>query len=236
VDPQVPPEDLRSQALPYLNIASWQKAYAQARRQNRSRIARLSSLLYGGNQQSSLRVVAVGGQLGGGAKGMLVRSLIVMGMASLLGALFALSIPLHLNSVDRGGVPIPCGNGLHPRYEVAREQDALNLDQHLNRGPEFVASDYADQCAALQSRRWSIASPVGAAGIVMTLFAIGLGVHSRRDVSQPESPVTPEAGRHRIDGNQSPLPLKAIVVQHHSPISDDAAAHLAWSGLSRVPN
>lgn len=112
---------------------------------------------------------------------MLVRSLIVVGMASLLGAVLALSVPVHLNAVDRSGNPIPCGDGLHPTYDAAREQDALNLEQHLNRGAAFLASDYVGQCAALQSHRRTIATPVGAVGVIMTLMAVGLVARSQRN-------------------------------------------------------
>lgn len=124
---------------------------------------------------------------------MLVRSLIVTGMASLLGALLTLSIPLHLDSVDRVGNPIPCGHGFHPRYDVAREQDAINLAQHLNRGPAFVASDYTGQCAARQTQLRSFAVPVGVVGVVMMLVAVGLVLRSKRHAVRGHR----QAGRHR---------------------------------------
>ncbi|MGX9670848.1 hypothetical protein [Mycobacterium sp. HM-7] len=144
-------------------------------------------------------------------------------MASLLGVLLALSIPIHLNSVDRSGNPIPCGDGIHPRYDVARDQDAVNLAEHVNRGPAFVASDYAGQCAAVHSRRRSIAIPVGAAGIIMTLSAIGLalrsGLSGRRRTTLP---------RHASPGAIADAP-------HPSP-GAPASARTAFGRLSRIRN
>jgi hypothetical protein len=75
---------------------------------------------------------------------MIIRWVMVAGMAALLGAVLALFLPLELKSVDRGGYPIPCGNGLRPEYSVAREQDQLNFEQHAVRGPAFLSSNYAE--------------------------------------------------------------------------------------------
>jgi len=144
-------------------------------------------------------------------------------MASLLGVLLALSIPIHLNSVDRSGNPIPCGDGIHPRYDVARDQDAISLAEHVNRGPAFVASDYAGQCAAMHARRRSIAVPVGAAGIIMTLSAIGLALRSglkpRRRTTFP---------RHALPGAITDVP-------YHSP-AVPASARTAFGRLSHIRN
>ncbi|WP_131810225.1 hypothetical protein [Mycolicibacterium mucogenicum] len=111
---------------------------------------------------------------------MIIRSLIVAGMAAVLGAVMGLFVPLELKSVDRGGSPIPCGNGLRPEYSVAREQDQLNFEQHAIRGPTFLSSDYAEQCAALSTLRRSVVAPVAAVGAVSTLAAIAVWIHMAR--------------------------------------------------------
>jgi len=110
----------------------------------------------------------------------IIRSLIVVGVAAILGATVALFLPLELKSVDRGGYPIPCGTGLRPEYSVAREQDQLNFEQHAIRGPTFLSSDYAEQCAALSTLRRSVVAPVAAVGAVSTLAAIGVWIHMAR--------------------------------------------------------
>ncbi|MUL77123.1 hypothetical protein [Mycolicibacterium sp. CBMA 226] len=102
---------------------------------------------------------------------MWVRLLVIAGMASMLGALLSLSAPLHLHSIDRSGSRIPCGTGLDPRYEVARDQDQISVDENLTRGPAFIVSDYEAQCRDMLSERRSVAVPVGAAGGVTVLLA-----------------------------------------------------------------
>jgi hypothetical protein len=101
-------------------------------------------------------------------------------MSALLGAVMALFLPLELESVDRGGTPIPCGTGLRPEYTVAREQDQLNSEQHASRGAMFVSSDYVDQCAALSTARRSVAVPVAVAGAVAAFVALVVSVRESR--------------------------------------------------------
>ena len=58
---------------------------------------------------------------------MFSRILSLAGTAAVLGALLSTATPVHLGAVDRAGFPIPCGNGFHPSFEVAEEQDRLNF-------------------------------------------------------------------------------------------------------------
>lgn len=105
---------------------------------------------------------------------MIARSLTVVGAAAVVGALLAFAMPMRLYFVDRAGVPIPCGTGFGPRYEVAREQDQLNLAEYDSGGAMFVVSNYAEQCEALVSDRRAIAAPVVVAGVgtVLTAFVM----------------------------------------------------------------
>ncbi|MUL78530.1 hypothetical protein [Mycolicibacterium sp. CBMA 226] len=116
----------------------------------------------------------------------IIRSLMVVGMSAVLGAVLALFLPLELESVDRGGAPIPCGTGLRPEYTVAREQDQLNSEQHASRGAMFVRSDYADQCAALSTVRRTVAVPVAAAGAVTAFVALVVSVRVSRRRDWPD--------------------------------------------------
>jgi hypothetical protein len=115
-----------------------------------------------------------------------VRSVVLAGVATVLGALLGLAAPVHLHSVDRTGTPIPCGDALRPRYTVAQEQDQLNLDQHTTGGPMFLVSNYADQCAAVVSDRQSLAIPAAAAGAVVALIAL---VPMLRRRTSPHGPI-----------------------------------------------
>jgi hypothetical protein len=105
---------------------------------------------------------------------MIARSLTVVGAAAVVGALLAFAMPMRLYFVDRAGVPIPCGTGFGPRYDVARQQDQLNLAEYDSGGTMFVVSNYAEQCEALVTDRRAIAAPVVAAGVgtVLTAFVI----------------------------------------------------------------
>lgn len=112
---------------------------------------------------------------------MFARSVLnLVGAAAMLGALGAALLPLGLNAVDRAGQPIPCGSGVNPNYEVAAQQDRLNLDQHTLAGPGFMASDYVEQCSALVTGRRTAAFTVAGAGgaLVLMSFAGPLIVRS----------------------------------------------------------
>ena len=115
---------------------------------------------------------------------MFSRLLSLAGAAAVLGALLSAAIPVHLGSVDRAGAPIPCGNGFHPRLEVAREQDQLNFDQHTSGGPMFVTSNYVEQCQSILSDRQSTTLPVGAGGVAALIVAVVLWSHRRAHVGQ----------------------------------------------------
>ncbi len=115
---------------------------------------------------------------------MLSRLLLLAGAAAVLGALLSTAIPVQLGAVDRVGMPIPCGNGFHPNFEVAREQDEINLDQHANGGPMFVASNYVEQCQSILADRQSTTLPVGAGGVVALIAAVALWSHRRTHVGQ----------------------------------------------------
>ena len=115
---------------------------------------------------------------------MFSRLLALSGTAAVLGALLSTATPVHLGAVDRAGFPIPCGNGFHPRFEVAQEQDRLNFEQHTSGGPMFVTSNYAEQCQSILSDRQSTALPVGAGGAVALIAAVVLRRYRRTDVGQ----------------------------------------------------
>ena len=115
---------------------------------------------------------------------MFSRILSLAGTAAVLGALLSTATPTHLGAVDRAGSPIPCGNGFHPRFEVAQEQDGLNFEQHSSGGPMFVTSNYAEQCQSILSDRHSTALPVGAGGAVVLVAAVVLRRYRRTDLGQ----------------------------------------------------
>jgi len=84
------------------------------------------------------------------------------GLAAVLGALVSLSMPMTLHVVDRTGVPIACGTGLHSDGETARHEDSLNHQQHQLVGAQFVVSDYAGECTErVVDRRWLAAGVAG---------------------------------------------------------------------------
>lgn len=139
---------------------------------------------------------------------MWLRLLVIAGMASMLGALLSLSTPLHLSSIDRAGSRIPCGSGLEPQYEVAREQDQISADENRTRGPAFMVSDYETQCRVVLSQRRSVAAPVGAAGSVAVLLVAAFsGTSALRRWQHPVidyvgSPPSRSGGhRHRLRPN-----------------------------------
>jgi len=119
---------------------------------------------------------------------MFSRILSLAGTAAVLGALLSTATPVHLGAVDRAGFAIPCGNGFHPRFEVAREQDRLNFEQHTSGGPQFVASNYVEQCQSILSDRQSTALPVGAAGGVALIAAVVLRRYRRVHLEQYSEP------------------------------------------------
>lgn len=121
---------------------------------------------------------------------MLSRLLALSGTAAVLGALLSTATPVHLGAVDRAGFPIPCGTGFHPRFEVAREQDRLNFDQHTSGGPMFVASNYVEQCQSIFADRQSTTLPVGAGGTVALIAAVVTRRYRRAHLGQHPA-VTP---------------------------------------------
>ncbi|GCB00812.1 hypothetical protein NCCNTM_44460 [Mycolicibacterium sp. NCC-Tsukiji] len=115
---------------------------------------------------------------------MFSRVLTLAGAAAVLGALLSTAIPVQLGAVDRFGMPIPCGNGFHPDFEVARAQDQINLDLQTNGGPMFVASNYVEQCQSILADRQATTLPVGAGGVVVLIAAVVLWSHRRPQVGQ----------------------------------------------------
>ncbi|MUL77107.1 hypothetical protein [Mycolicibacterium sp. CBMA 226] len=115
---------------------------------------------------------------------MFSRLLALSGTAAVLGALLSTAIPVQLGAVDRAGFPIPCGNGFHPRLDIAQEQDQLNFEQQTNGGPMFVASNYVEQCQSILADRQSTTLPVGAGGAVVLIAAVVLGRYRRGDLAQ----------------------------------------------------
>lgn len=128
---------------------------------------------------------------------MFSRILSLAGTAAVLGALLSTATPTHLGAVDRAGSPIPCGNGFHPRLEVAQEQDRLNFEQHTSGGPMFVTSNYVEQCQSMLSDRQSIALPVGAGGAMALIAGIVLRRYRRIPFGQHSAvaPVLPSITR-----------------------------------------
>jgi hypothetical protein len=102
----------------------------------------------------------------------MVKMVGLLGAAAMLGAMIALTLPLGLAVVDRTGAPIPCGTGMTPSYDVAAQQDLLNLDQHTLAGPEYAMSDYAEQCEGLITDRRTAALTVGGSGAVLLLAVL----------------------------------------------------------------
>ena len=135
---------------------------------------------------------------------MFARSVLnLVGAAAMLGALGAALVPLGLNAVDRAGEPIPCGNGAHPNYQVAAQQDRLNLDQHTLAGPGYMASDYVEQCSEMVGARRSAAiSVAGAGGALMIVGWAGpflaQSIRLRRG-RQAQYPGAAEAVRNQPD-------------------------------------
>ncbi|CAM3006838.1 hypothetical protein MYIN104542_13895 [Mycobacterium intermedium] len=84
----------------------------------------------------------------------------IVGAAAVLASLLVLPLPLSLQAVDRTGVPITCGTGLHPDYNLAAREDALNKDLQSSFGALYVPSDYENQCAAIITTRRGIAYSV----------------------------------------------------------------------------
>src|SRR5689334_21610919 len=103
----------------------------------------------------------------------------LLGASAMLGASIALTLPLGLDVVDRTGVPVPCGTGLNPSYDVAAKQDLLNLDQHTLAGPAYALSDYTEQCEELVTDRRMAALSVGGGG-AMLLLAVLAGPYATR--------------------------------------------------------
>ncbi|BBX87438.1 hypothetical protein MAUB_53110 [Mycolicibacterium aubagnense] len=128
---------------------------------------------------------------------MFSRILSLAGTAAVLGALLSTATPIHLGAVDRAGSPIPCGNGFHPRLEVAQEQDRLNFEQHTSGGPMFVTSNYVEQCQSILSDRQSTALPVGVGGTVALIAAVVLRRYRRIPFGQQPAvaPVLPSITR-----------------------------------------
>lgn len=131
----------------------------------------------------------------------------LLGVAAVLGALFAAAIPLGLTAVDRTGDPIPCGNALRPAYDIAAKQDLLNLDQHTLVGPTFAKSDYAQQCAERVGDRRTTAMWVAGAGVAVLLIVFAApqlvrAVSSRRggqaQDARPSEPVGDQPNHARV--------------------------------------
>ena len=121
------------------------------------------------------------------------------GLAAVLGALVALSIPLALHMVDRRGEPIACGTGWHGDPAVARHEDVLNRQQHLLVGEQFVLTNYAAECDRLVAdRRWLAAGVAGcgsALALTVLLVPILVAVRvDRRHARQSVSATGPNTG------------------------------------------
>jgi hypothetical protein len=86
---------------------------------------------------------------------------LLIGMIVLAGALVALGFPVYLETYDRWGVQINCGNGYYSQLLQATTDDE---DQARRSAP---ASDYVDQCNSvlLHRRAWTL--PIGAVGALI---------------------------------------------------------------------
>lgn len=118
----------------------------------------------------------------------------LVGAGLLVAGLVALCFPVYLDSFDRYGIQLKCGNGYYSELLHATTADQ---EQAQHAGP---ATNYVDQCktALLHRRVWAI--PLTAAG---TLIVIGeLAAWMRGDapnVPEPASarpPALPEEEFH----------------------------------------
>ena len=131
------------------------------------------------------RGLGEGTNLQGGFVGVIIRLLLPVGAAAMLGGLLASMMPMHLHSVDRAGMSIPCGDALGPSYAVASGLDQLNLDQHASGGPMYLVSNYVAQCRSLVSHRRTAAASVAAGGVGTLLVSVGVWQYDRRRLRPP---------------------------------------------------
>ena len=140
------------------------------------------------------------------------RYLAVVGVAAMLGALFSLTLPLHLDAVDRHGQPLPCGTALQPNRGVVTAEDHLNEVLHHQNAARFRPSDYSGECAQWITLKRYVALGVATSGALMMAAAgprrrrtahgarAGIG-HALRctHLARPRHavpPITPTPDRH----------------------------------------
>ena len=128
-----------------------------------------------------------------------------LGVAAIVGALIALTMPVGLGAADRTGSAITCGTPMSPSLGTARHEDSLNSQLHRMVGSQYRTSDDAGQCESLIALKFRVALPVAALGglaIAMAMAAdvVAVGARARRrsvGMVEPSGfslPVTPVGG------------------------------------------
>lgn len=96
----------------------------------------------------------------------------LIGMALLAGGLFGLFVPVFLDSYDRAGIQVKCGNGYSNQLVQATTDD-----QQSKSGAVQPATDYVHECMSALSHRREWLIPVAALGTL--ILVPGLAVWSR---------------------------------------------------------
>lgn len=131
----------------------------------------------------------------------------IVGLAAMLGAVLALTTSLGLGAVDRTGEAILCGNGFRPEYDIATQQDKINLYQHNTSGPTYLASNYVQQCGQLvRNRRITAAIVGGCGGLLLALVVATTRVRWIRDRRSPLTRWPRYKGREHVVGRHTVRP------------------------------
>lgn len=108
-----------------------------------------------------------------------------LGVAAVVGALIALTMPVSLGAAARSGSPIACGTALSPDLTTARHEDSLNRQLIQFAGPRYHPSHYADECDAIIALKRRAGMPVAALGglviaVVLAADVLAAGLLGRR--------------------------------------------------------
>ncbi|MGH3971533.1 MAG: hypothetical protein ACRDTV_26430 [Mycobacterium sp.] len=90
---------------------------------------------------------------------------ILIGIALLAAGLLVLSLPVYLDTYDRYGMQLKCGNGY-----VTQLLQATIDDQ--NPAPYSGATNYVDQCKSALLHRRALTLPVTATGTLILIFEL----------------------------------------------------------------
>lgn len=112
----------------------------------------------------------------------------LIGTILVAGALVALSLPVYLDSYDKWGLQIKCGNGYYSQLLQATVDDQEQAHQS---GP---ATNYVDQCksALLHRRIWTIAI-AGLGALILGTELVAWGWRGSRRPAEPVHQVPEEA-------------------------------------------